>query len=272
MLLFRNRFVINVPEEQVPYVVPFEADGKKVGKDYIYNLAKIKGAEFKRNPKDMGLMDSMDTLEGTRFNPKKIDPLIREFYEKTTNFTLTVTPKWNRGFLPAFWLFRKLLAEKVEQANLPFDIKEAQKGMESYIETVDFDQDKIVDLRSWVRTYRNSELPIYVGIYTTFRDGNEGYVSVGFPFPEANLTATLYPSNINERDFLLESNFKIAKHCGDFISLISNTTGNITALRLNNFYERIFVFVRDGKLFTNHYFFFFEMNFLTLFYAMERKE
>jgi hypothetical protein len=36
-------------------------------------------------------------------------------------------------------------------------------------------------------------------------DGDRGYVSVGFPLPSANFTATLLPSNAGEHDFVLTS-------------------------------------------------------------------
>ena len=40
----------------------------------------------------------------------------------------------------------------------------------------------------------DSGKPIYVGIYTSFRHDARGYVSVGFPIPSANFTATWSPA------------------------------------------------------------------------------
>jgi len=34
----------------------------------------------------------------------------------------------------------------------------------------------------------DTDEPIYVGIYTTYRHGGRGYVSVGFPLPQASFT------------------------------------------------------------------------------------
>ena len=45
--------------------------------------------------------------------------------------------------------------------------------------------------RGWIRTFADSGKPIYVGIYTTYRHEGRGYVSVGFPLPQASFTATL---------------------------------------------------------------------------------
>jgi hypothetical protein len=50
-----------------------------------------------------------------------------------------------------------------------------------------------VAIRGWIRSFTDTDEPIYVGIYTTYRRGGRGYVSVGFPLPQASFTATLLP-------------------------------------------------------------------------------
>ena len=35
-----------------------------------------------------------------------------------------------------------------------------------------------------IRTFTETDEPIYVGIYTTYRHGGRGYVSVGFLVPQ----------------------------------------------------------------------------------------
>ena len=48
-------------------------------------------------------------------------------------------------------------------------------------------------MRGWIRSAADTDEPIYVGIYTTYRHEGRGYVSVGFPLPQASFTATLLP-------------------------------------------------------------------------------
>ena len=48
-------------------------------------------------------------------------------------------------------------------------------------------------VRGWIRSFADNDEPIYVGIYTTYRHDGRGYVSVGFPLPQASFTATLAP-------------------------------------------------------------------------------
>jgi hypothetical protein len=215
-------------------------------------------------------MDDFSVLKGPEFDPAAVDPLIREFYEHTTRFTLDVVPRWRPAYKPAFWLFRKLFAEEIGQFNLPFDVREARQGVESHIDTIDFDNDKIIDLRGWVRVYRQSRIPIYVGIYTARRLDDRGYVSVGFPFPLANLTATLRPTNVGSR-LVLRTDFEAGTVAGDYISLLDPVTARLTVFRIRHFHEEIEVFVDNGQLLTHHRFYFIGGRFLTLVYTIHRK-
>lgn len=272
MMRFGGLFGYRVTPEQVPFVVPFESHTGFVGTSYFEDLARKRGGRFRRNAPDMGLMEDFDVLAGPSLDPRRVHPLIREFYEHTTRFTLDVRPSWSALFLPGFWLFRKGLAERIGQANLPFDLEEAQQGIVSHLDTIDFDGDSIVDLRGWVRGYdRPGGEAIYVGIYTTFRHDGVGYVSVGFPLPEANLTATLVPSNQGEGDFLLKTHYTGTPFAGDYLAWIDNDDGMITVLKLDGFEEEIDVHVKRGQLFTDHRFYLLGHNFLTLYYTIRRR-
>ena len=105
---------------------------------------------------------------------------------------------------PVYALFKQVVAEPLGQATIPSNIEEAQRGMVSTIDTVSFDGEAI-DIRGWIRTYADSGKPIYVGIYTSFRHEGRGYVSVGFPIPSSNFTATLEPHNVDGDGLLLTS-------------------------------------------------------------------
>ena len=106
---------------------------------------------------------------------------------------------------PRYELFKLLVAQPLGQAAIPSNIEEAQRGMISTIDTIAMDGNEAIDIRGWIRTYADSGKLIYVGIYTSFRHEGRGYVSVGFPIPSANFTATLLPQNIGEHDFVLTS-------------------------------------------------------------------
>jgi hypothetical protein len=255
-----------VPAEELLYVVPFEARTKYVGADYVEQLAQIKGGTFARNPPDVGILASLDALNGPTFAGAEVHPLIREFYEHTSRFKLSIVPEWREWMRPAYALFKATVAEPLGQATIPSNIEEAQRGMVSTIDTVSFDGEAI-DIRGWVRTYADSGKPIYVGIYTSFRHDDRGYVSVGFPIPSSNFTATLQPHNVDGDGLLLTSRSDLP-FPGHYLSAVED--GRLTVLKLLAFHEQIHVHVDDGELKTEHSFSLAGQRFLTLHYVIER--
>jgi hypothetical protein len=273
-IAYRGRELVRVMAEEVPaselrYVVPFEARSRYVGGDYVEQLAKVRGGSFRRNPPDVGILASLDSLEGPTFNPNRVHPLIREFYEHTSRFKLSIIPEWRRWMKPGYELFKLVVAEPLGQAAIPSNIEEAQRGMVSTIDTITLHGDDEIDIRGWIRTFADSGKPIYVGIYTSFRHEDRGYVSVGFPLPSANFTATLEPTQTSADDLLLTSRSKLA-FPGHYLSSVDSERDALTVLKLLSFEEQIHVYVADGELRTDHSFYLAGQRFLTLHYEIER--
>jgi hypothetical protein len=273
-IAYRGRELVRVMAEEVPaselrYVVPFEARSRYVGGDYVEQLAKIRGGTFRRNPPDVGILASLDSLDGPTFDAGRVHPLIREFYEHTSRFRLSIVPEWRRWMKPGYEVFKRLVAQPLGQAAIPSNIEEAQRGMVSTIDTITLGGNEEIDIRGWVRTFADSGKPIYIGIYTTFRHEDRGYVSVGFPIPSANFTATLLPRNDGEHDLVLTSRTELA-FPGHYLSSVDSERDALTVLKLLYFQERIFVHVADGELKTDHSFYLAGQRFLTLHYEIER--
>ena len=271
---YRDRPLVRIMAEEVPaaelrYVVPFEARSRYVGADYVEQLAELKGGTFRRNPPDVGILASLDSLSGPGFDASRVHPLIREFYEHTSRFKLSIVPEWRAWMKPGYELFKRVVAEPLGQATIPSNIEEAQRGMVSTIDTIDLDDDEVIDIRGWIRTFADSGKPIYVGIYTSFRHEDRGYVSVGFPIPSANFTATLEPRNTGEHDLLLTSRSKLA-FPGHYLSSVDSERDALTVLKLLSFQEQIHVYVADGELKTDHSFYLAGQRFLTLRYEIAR--
>src|SRR4051794_38322429 len=273
-IAYRNRPLVRVMAEEVPaselrYVVPFEARSRYVGADYVEQLAKLRGGTFRRNPPDVGILASLEGLNGPTFEPGRVHPLIREFCEHTSRFKLSIIPEWRRWMKPGYESFKLRVAQPLGQAAIPSNIEQAQRGMISTIDTIALDGDEAIDIRGWIRTYADSGKPIYVGIYTSFRHEGRGYVSVGFPIPSANFTATLLPQNAGEHDFVLTSRTELP-FTGHYLSSVDSERDALTVLKLLYFWESIFVYVTEGGLKTEHSFYLAGQRFLTLHYEIER--
>jgi hypothetical protein len=266
----------HVPPEDAKYVAPYEAHTKHIGAEFMQTLARESDGTFKRNKPGIGIVETMNALRGPTFDPDRVDPLIREFYEHTSRFRLSIEPQWNPFIRPFFWFFKTFIATKIGQANLPFNTDEAHRGMVSYIDSIDYEDeaeeaDHIKTLRGWIRAYEDSGEAIYVGVYTVVRYMGAGFVSVGFPLPEANFTATLLPFNNRGSDFILKTHGTGTRFTGHYLADIDSQDGTLTILKLPTMGEEIDVYVREGELKTDHRFYFGNYRFLTLYYTIERK-
>ena len=273
-LLFRDAqmslLAERVREEDLPFVVPLEARSRYVGTGYVRTLAELVGGTYVSDAPDVGIVASLDELAGPEFDPEAVDPRVREFYEHTTRFTLDIVPEWRLWVRPGYLLYRNLVARPLGQASVPMNQRETQRGIRSRIDTISLDRDDVVSVRGWIRSFADTDEPIYVGIYTTYRHDRRGYVSVGFPLPQASLTATLLPRALPGGRLVLTSRSDL-DHPGHYLTYIDPTTRELTALEVKGFAEQLDVYVEDDELRAEHAFWVFGFPFLVLRYRIDRK-
>jgi hypothetical protein len=257
-----------VRPEDVPFVVPLASQTRYVGTGYVRSLAQVLGGVYTPDVEDIGIVASLDELAGPSFDPAGVDPLVREFYEHTTRFALDIVPQWRLWVRPGYLLYRTLVARPLGQANVPMSQREAQRGVRSRIDTITGLPGGTV--RGWIRSAADTGEPIYVGIYTTYRRSGYGYVSVGFPLPQASFTATLAPSARPDGGLVLNSRSELDQP-GHYLTYIDPVSSDLTTLGVRGFAERLDVYSSDGELRAEHAFWVFGFPFLVLHYRMHRK-
>jgi hypothetical protein len=259
-----------VRAEDLPFVVPREARSRYVGTGYVRELAQVLGGTYVAAAPDVGIVASLDELSGPEFDPAEVHPLVREFYEHTTRFTLDIVPKWRLWVRPGYLLYRTVVARPLGQASVPMNQRETQRGIRSRIDTITPDGEEQTAVRGWIRSFADNDEPIYVGIYTTYRRGERGYVSVGFPLPQASFTATLAPTARSGGGLVLSSRSALDQP-GHYLTYVDPTSRELTALAVHGFAEQLDVHVEDGELRAEHAFWVFGFPFLVLHYRMQRK-
>jgi hypothetical protein len=273
-LLFRDAQVRllaeRVPAQDLPFVVPLEARGRYVGTGYVRELAEVLGGDYVADAPDVGIVASLDELAGPEFAPAAVDPRVREFYEHTTRFTLDIVPEWRLWVRPGYLLYRTVVARPLGQASVPMNQREALRGIRSRIDTISLPQQDVIAVRGWIRSFVDTDEPIYVGIYTTYRHGGRGYVSVGFPIPQASFTATLVPHPRAGGGLMLTSRSDLGQ-AGHYLTYIDPDTRELTTVAVPGFAEQLDVYVEDGELRAEHAFWVFGFPFLVLHYRMHRK-
>jgi hypothetical protein len=254
----------------LPFVVPLEARSRYVGVDYVRSLAGVLGGTYVRDAGDAGIVASLDNLAGPDFDPGLVAPQVREFYEHTTRFALDIVPEWRTWVRPGYLLYSSLVAKPLGQANVPMNQRQALRGVRSRIDTIDVDRDEIIDIRGWIRSFAATGEPIYVGIYTTYRHDDRGYVSVGFPLPQSSFTATLVPRARVGGGLVLTSRSALP-HPGHYLTFIEPASRELTTLGVPGFKEQLDVYVAAGELRADHAFWLFGLPFLVLRYRIRRK-
>lgn len=272
-VLYRGRERIRLLEERVSprdvgYVVPLAERQGYVGIDYLQRHADTVGGSFERGPADIGIVDEFDELAGPDFDPALAHHLVREFYEHTSRFHLSITPHWRPWMRVPYLIYRSTLARPIGQANAPFNLEEAADGVVSWIDTLDLDDDGRPEFRAWVRAYSGTMEPMYVGIYTVVRHEGVGYVSVGFPLPSGSFTATLTPSNSRGDGLRLSS--RDGAFGGHYLSIVDPRTDQWSVIGVGGFDEEIEVYVTNGELAADHRFSIAGLEFMSLNYSIGR--
>jgi hypothetical protein len=255
--------------------VPRVAHTRYVGTGYVRALAETTGGTYVADAPDTGIIASLDDLAGPEFDPTLVDPRVRRFYEHTTRYTLDIVPEWRAWVRPGYLLYRSLVARPLGQANVPMNQRETLRGVRSRIDTITLDDAPgdgrgATSIRGWIRSYADTDEPIYVGIYTTYRDDDRGYVSVGFPLPEASFTATLVPRGQTGGGLLLSSRSRLP-HPGHYLTYVDADSHELTTLTVPGFAEELRVGIDGGELVADHAFWIFGLPFLVLHYRIRDK-
>ena len=273
-LVFRDAQVSLLAErvqaEDLPFVVPRESRSRYVGTGYVRELAGELGGRYVADAPDVGIVASVNELAGPDLDPAGIDPRVREFYEHTTRFTLDIVPQWRLWVRPGYLLYRTVVARPLGQANVPMNQRETQRGIRSRIDTIDTGDAGVAAIRGWIRSFADTDEPIYVGIYTTYRHDGRGYVSVGFPLPQASFTATLLPRARPGGGLVLTSRSDLDQP-GHYLAHIDPATRELTVLGVHGFAEQLDVYAHAGELRAEHAFSLFGLPFLVLHYRIHRK-
>jgi hypothetical protein len=259
-----------VPARDLPFIVPRVTRNRYVGTEYIRELAAELGGEYVPDAPDVGIVGSLDDLAGPQFDPADVDPLVREFYQHTSRFTLDIVPHWRTWVRPGYLLYRSLVARPLGQASLPMNQREAQRGIRGRIDTITLPGESRPAVRGWIRSFADDDQPIYIGVYTTYRHAETGYVSVGFPLPHASFTATLLPRARPGGGLVLSSRSD-SDQTGHYLAYVDAETDELTALAVHGFAEQLDVYLVDGELRADHEFWVFGLPFLVLGYRIMRK-
>ncbi|WP_227132506.1 hypothetical protein [Halorubellus salinus] len=147
-----------------------------------------------------GELDDLDAFARDGFDISRVAPAVRRFYERTSEYRMTVSAEWHRPFRAGAALAAPVTSA-VEQLNLPGP---RERGRVRVVESdlYAFDEDAAAaadvvdpreDTRFWIRTDVDTGEAVFVAVYGSHVHDGRRYVNVAVPLPGGTLSTVLEP-------------------------------------------------------------------------------
>jgi hypothetical protein len=240
-----------------------------IGAAFFASLAHDQGLTLVADDKEAGLLADFGALQREAFDPARVDPRIRDFYEHTARYRLAVEAHWSPLFHPLGWLLVGAVSRRIAQLNFPLGEREAAQGVTSQIIRFCDPVTKETVLGGWLRTHAATGHPMYVGLYGIAHPPGEAgpCVRVVFPLPFGSSTVLLRPSVGEDASFHLNSNGWRFGQAGYY--RIHDAAGVRRARYVLALREHFHLWVNsDGTVHTDHEVRFFRLLILRLRYAL----
>ncbi len=226
---------------------PFGKVGAK-GENFIHTLAKEEDLLISKNAGNTGLLSSIEALNLSPENLQRLSPPVKDFYEKTQQYQLLFTVKWN----PIFKLFGKLVnvlfSNRIAQLNIPTSNRKDPDAVSSEIITL---RDRIfgeIQHTVWYRTIPSTQTVLYSGVYSTCKlHSGKTCIKAVFPLPNGNATVIMHPSVGEEGELRLESSGKRFGDAG-FYFLLNDAKCRYWAQYISYFRDVLIVSSRNSSL------------------------
>ena len=153
-----------------------------IGTGVYQRIAEEEKLEINQPP-DAGLIPSFEELRGPSFDPERVDPRIRHFYEHTALYKLEV---WSEVYFAGkfvLWLLVEFISRRMDQLNFPISSLEVAKGMTSeVVQLREMDSGRLA-YTGWLRRFRATGKVIYAGLYSVAQVPGEANPCVKVTFP-----------------------------------------------------------------------------------------
>lgn len=242
----------------------------RIGAEFYNYLAERERLRVRTAP-DAGLLSDFDALRGSGFDPDKVRPEIRDFYEHTSSYRIEA---WSEAPVPTrlfLWALTRFVSRRMDQLNFPVSSLELAGGMTSEVLPM-FDAEGRRLYTGWLRRVAASERVIYTGLYSVGRPAGhpDPCVKVSFPVPQGSSTVFLRPEAQPDGSFKLISSGSRFGEPG-FYRMLEVDAGHWRVRYIRTLRERFHVYVdRRGTLRTDHTVRFLGLTPLRLHYKLER--
>lgn len=239
-----------------------------IGTGVYQRIAEEERLEISQPP-DAGLIPSFESLRGPSFDPERVDPRIRHFYEHTALYKLEV---WSEVYFAGkfvLWLLVEFISRRMDQLNFPISSLEVAKGMTSEIVQLREPASERLAYTGWLRRFRATGKVIYAGLYSVSQVPGEANPCVKVTFPcYGSSSVYLRPCTYADGTFGLVSTGAAFGRSG-FYRIVESGAEHWRVRNFKTLHEIFHVYAdEDGFLRTDHEITFVGLTILRLHYKM----
>lgn len=219
-----------------------------IGEKFIFELAKREDLNINRNSHSKGLFSSISSLNLPDDQVNNLSKNVVDFYEKTSEYKLQLTVKWNPIFRIFGYIMNRLFSQRINQLNIPTNNIKSNENLTSEIIQLVAKNSNEVKYTIWLRKLLPTKQVIYSGIYTTCTiPSGVTCVKAIFPLPNGNATVILKPSVGEKSELILDSSGNQFGDAG-FYFLLNDSKGNYWSKYIKSFTDNLRVSDENGKL------------------------
>lgn len=230
-----------IKAEDFPWLMGPFGNLDAIGKDFIHQFAKKENLIIQINSNTKGIIPSMLKLNLSETEFSNLSKNVIAFYEKTENYNLDFSVKWNPFFKFFGILVNKLFSNRINQLNIPIkNIADSETLKSEIINLIDSKSNEI-KYTFWFRSIESSEQVIYSGVYGISNlPSGKTCVKAVFPLPNGNAMVFMIPSVGKNGELILDSS---GKEFGDarFYFLLKDSKGEYWSKFIRSFRDRLII-------------------------------
>ena len=246
---------------------------RQIGKDFFIEYARQHDLNIVQTG-IRGLVEDMTSLSGDSIDLNLASPSVRQFYERTSEYSLDAWSEWHGLFRPFGRALAVLFSRRLQQLNIPLSSLDSSKGMTSrVVQLRTRDSGKLVRT-AWVRELNATGNVLYAGVYSicTVPGHPSPCVKVVFPLPNGNAIVIMKPKVHDDGSFSITS-AGVAFGDPGFYFVVHGQDGVVWARYLRSMQETIHVYsAESGTARADHNLWLWGKEFLRLHYRMSLKQ
>lgn len=242
-----------------------------IGPRFFDELAERNGLVLRRDGEPRGLIPDFSSLAAPDFDPARVHPEVRAFYEETSRYEMDVWSRWTGAFGPFGRLLAMVFSRRLQQLNVPLSPLDTSLGISSEVALLVSPESGERIYTAWTRQMLGSGNVLYAAAYSHCEiPGRIGAcVKVVFPLPNGNATVFMRPDAHSDGAFSLASS---GRRFGDpgFYFTVQAGDDQVWARYLPSMRETIRVYAADAGVRADHRMTLWGAQFLYLHYRLRR--